>query len=461
MASSEAVIESQDKIAMLGREAYTDSKFDLTELPMYDSSTLETQEFELRPNGSADLENRFNSPNENIEFEYIGNEAYDPSNIYFRMESYVRRSDGSNFLASDQLTALTGNICDVFSRLEFYIGSEKVEDLNFVGKADTVLKLLHTSAEWTRSSGSVMGWMPSLTSATLATDTNGTARRDRTVPTAAAGVARKTQYFAFTLPISFFRENNKIVKNVSWRLRLFRNEDKYLFEKGDGADSGIPQLKITRLSCFIPTIKMSLARQLAYDQSIVSDYLLQYTGVYADKRQLGTQQDVNEQLASFPSCPSKIFIMFQNVAREAALLAGATAHANPLHFDHLQVGSFELVVNGKKRIPFTSQNMDFTTGNYAHIMRNTLACSGALTAFDAGSCLNYENFGAYYPIFGFDVKNSHSSNIPELNKTATKVDINIHFNTAPASPYMYIVALFDNVVSIKGNTNIARVIYGK
>lgn len=456
MATSSDIIEAQDKIAMLGKEAYTDSKFDLTEMPMYDSSTLETQEFELRPNGSADLENRFNSPNENIEFEYIGNEAYDPSNIYFRMESYVKRADNANFDAADQDTALTGNITDVFSRLEFYIGSEKIEDLNFVGKADTVMKLLHTSQEWTRSSGSVMGWMPSLTTPVVTTDPIGIARRDRTVATAAAGTNRKYQYFTFSLPISFFRENNKIVKNVSWRLRLFRNEDRYLFEKNLGA---VPQLKVTRLSCMIPTVKMSLARQLAYDQSIVSDYLLQYTGVYADKRQLGTQQDVNEQLASFPACPSKIFIMFQVAAREAALAAGA--HINPLNFDHLAVGSFELVVNGKKRIPFTSQVIDFPSGNYAHVLRNTLACSGALTAFDSGSCLTYENFISMYPIFGFDIKNSHSSNIPELNKTATKVDLNIHFNLAPLNPYMYIIALFDNVVSIKGNTNIARVIYGK
>lgn len=471
--SVEQVMQTQDVVKLLGEPKFTDSAYDMTEVPVKDDSTIETQEFEVKPTGAGDLSTRFNDPNSQIEFEYNGNDVYNPSGVYFKMEMTTSRTDGGVFVAGEN-PIFASNVAEVFSNGELYLGSELKEDLHFIGKIDSLLKLVYTGTEWTSSSGGLLGFYPNRW---YNSSYNGANPQDIAVTrypryTPAQGARTKTSYVVFTLPFGFLRENKKYMKNLAFKIRLFRAADGALFEKqanGGIANSGIPRLTINRISMFVPKITPNLQRQLSYDASIIGDYLLQYNTVYCERKLISNGLiEYNQQLSSLSSTPAKAFIFLQNVARDAAV--GVGDHPNPSAYDNCRITKMELTINNKRHIPFSSPVINFETGDYVQVLRNTLKASGALTDYDSGSIISYENFKDVFPVFGFDLQNNDTSNIPELNKLATKVDINIQFDqsTPPGGAhggiqfdaYLFVVYVYNTVVSVKGNSNITNVIYG-
>lgn len=480
MLNPEQQVVETDKVKLAGEMQFeNDPGFQIDTPIVRDDSCLETQEYELKPVGITNLAERFLNSGDQIEFQYINNsDVYSPSNIYFKMGITVTHTATANDHA-----ILTGNIAEIFQRGELQIGSE-TERIDFIGKADTCLKMIYCGKDWTESTGSLAGFYPNMNAdaSTVATDTMAARRVKRNSTSEAAGVGNdaKTSYYAFSLPFGLFQVK-KYVKNISFTLRLFRESNNALFEHQttDGEAATIPNLTINKISMFVPTLKVNQIKLAEYDQTIMKDYLLQYNRVYVERRVIPAGTTLfNQQISSLPALPSKAFIFFQDQDRTQKVLSAVTGaqaqaaghealnaaalHPNPMTMDNLNVVKFFLTINNRKYVPFNApSDSSFANGDYALLLKHTLTAAGSWSDYSGGSMLCYENY-PFYPILGFDLQaNTTGNGLPELNKLATQVEANIQLSEATAKAYnMYIVYIFNTVMAVAGDTNVVRNVFG-
>ncbi|MDX9924331.1 MAG: hypothetical protein RBS48_06155 [Ignavibacteriaceae bacterium] len=458
------VINADAKILALGQEQFNDTGYDLSELPIKDDSTLFSQEVRIEPVGDANLTNRWNRENEMIEFSYNNiNDIYIPSEIQAKIEftctTHLDNGNAQNFAdATDVVISPHINIVqELVQRHELMINNERADDNDNTGKCDSILKLTHTVKDWSETNGTLECYYPEYDAANTG-NTAGTItlkRRNRILP--ANGANSRAVHAEITLPIPFWRENKKYLK-MPFTLRLYRANNNRLFHVSGNGNACIPRITVTRFSLIIPTIKPNLQQIMSYDQQLLTDYMLQYTSIRSERRVIPANQGEYNGTFNFKARPSKVIIAFQDQTRTDTQLAVQTVHACPYIYDNLAITFMEVSLNGSKIMP-TIKDSNFTTGDYVDIYRRALQATGSLHSFDGGSSLTYENFGTMYPLFIFDTKNSNYSNIPEINKELT--DFRYTFRGTVANPvYMYVICLYDTVMSVKGGAAIVRKIYG-
>lgn len=479
MSFSQQQAVSNEKVQLAGLYKYMDSGYNVDSAILRDDSTLETNEYELKPIGDVSLESRFANESDVVEFQHTSNkEIYDPSRIHFRMT--VRLTAAAGAMQAADLFLPTLNVAEIFNRgdLEIAGGTEK-ETIPFIGKANTVLSLLYKSRDHINSVGTLTGFIPNVSLAEInkaaATDAanypnnytldRGTLTRMERWGLIAGQTAKAT--FDFQLNWGFFLENKKY-SNLPFTVRLYRANDNALIEKLANADAAAkkPSIVVERLSMFIPVLRPEASTFLKWEAQLRGDYLLQYNTIHVERKLIPNGHETDVQTSSLPSIPSKAFVVFQNVSRSAALTAAAP-HLNPSIFDNNNIQTIQVIVNNAKRVPFVVPDCDFTTAgayDYALVMHNTLTACNQFQDYNGGGIIDYANFKKLYPIYGFNLDNGISG-LPELNKSPCNLEFNIKYRAPPgADMYMYIVYIYNSVVSITGSgtdgVTIAKRIYG-
>lgn len=462
-----------ERIVALGKDAFNDDAYNLDDPIMKDSSTLSTEYYQIRTRNVIDLTS-LNAEGSVYDIEMTGsavNEALDISRIKFAMESTIGVVDGATNIHTDNLVVATHpilptpNILCCFKRIEVKCGAEFIEEIDNPGVVDTLLKLMYTSKDYI-GAASLDGYYPNLKLTTVGDD-NANARAKRYLPspenlTDGLFLQGKRAYTIFTLPI-FTRECKKIVKGLPLTFRFFRNNDNMMFEKLVKAGNlQNPVFKINALSMWYPVVRPSIAKQLEFEQRIAQPYFLQYTGVRMESLSMTTNStEENRTLQTMEAKPKFVVIAFQLKTRNDAV--GDAAHPNPLIFDHMKINRIELTVDGAKRVPYAQIENDFTVGKYDRQFSEFLHVSGAEHNYDGGSIVDYETFNSMYPLYCFDLRGSHSADIPEINKKQCKLDLFIKFGTIPnpTTYTMHCLYIYDNVLNINGTTGVVKKIMGR
>jgi len=470
----------EDKLLLLGQDQYTDDGYNLEEMPFKDSSTLATEYFEIKTKNQTDLTSR-NEDGEMYEIEHLGSmgDIIDPRNVYFIMEACIRNEVVADLTADTiNSTNITSNVLKCFKNLKLISSNgEIIDDIDHIGIADSMSKLCFTSKDW--QAGTAMGWYPNLKSAMSVfsvadrsagnadpRDENAILRHKRIFNLVTGGNRfTKSAYYVFQLPI-FLRECQKYIKALPFTLQFTRGSDDHMFEVIQTVvAAGVTaaqkcRFTIKNLSMFIPVIRPTLQMSVDYERMVKNDYLLQYSGIQFERLLCSNSSEINRTLKTLSSVPKFVIIGLQNINRTNPTIANV-AHPNPDIFDNMNVQRMEILVNGQKRVPYNQFENDWSVDKYHIQYMNFLKVSNSLHNYDGGSIVSYEMFKNMYPLFCFDLRSSHSANIPEPNKLACKLDLAIKF---PASPghefYLNVLYIFDNVLMIKGLSGIVRKIYG-
>lgn len=456
----QAVQIDQQNLRLMAEDSNIDQAYRTVEQVIKDDSTLAVEPFEILPLGSSDLSDR-NADGSNYDFEYNGSDLFNPAGIYFNMQFTIDRDDGEVFDAHDAPTIITGNILECFRQCQVKLGSEELTNLEYLGKADTGIKLVHTAPQWIKSVGHMSGFYPNETTDAV-TDAAVDGRKTRFMP--GTGARTKTSYISFTLPTAF-SSFKKYLKDISFKLKLVRESNNLLFQKNNGANSGIPRFTINRLSMIVPVIRPNLTVLTAYKEYQLLNSIIQYTNLRIDRRLItGNVSEVNQNIESLPAVPRHVFIFFQDVLRSAALAAGATGHSSPFIFDAVNVGRINIKVNNQRKYPYRDIDCNFSTGLTNEQYYELVRISGALNDYEGGcGQITMEQFNTLYPVFAIDLKKGQFSDIPEINKDPCQLSINIKYNTpAPGNHYMYCLYVFDSVlqISYKNGVGLVTKLYG-
>lgn len=449
-------------VKSVGEEQNNDHSYNLQAPIFKDDSTIGYREYILRPEGVGDVSTRFNEPNTTIEFNYIPKgDIYNPSRIKFVMEVLVKMS--ANNIVADRIN-ICSDITQVFQRGNMRIGSSPPEEIDRIGMANYILKLVGTSEDFAKSSGSLMGFYPniykteSLTAGTTI-DENAARRQARACVPGAQCITR----YEFTLPFALFN-SKKYLSNVGWTLTLQRANNNCLFLKAStaGEANNYPTLTINKLYMIIPVVTPNMKIKIEYDRQAKQLFTLQTKRIQTVFKSINPGTDFNETIANLPARPSKIYIAFQDPAAENAFDGAGAVHADPSVFSHANVTNINLVLNNSENVPELIPNCDFTSAanlNYAEQLGQLLECSGAMNNVDAGSIINYENYKSMYPIFGFNTSRN-PQDIPELSNTPCKVDLRMRCSAAPGARNMFMVCVYDTILSILGDSSVSKTLMG-
>ena len=453
-------------IKTIGEEQYNDSGYALSTQTFKDDSSINYREYILRPEGVGVIAERFKADNDTLEFNYIPKgDTYIPNKIKFQMEGSFSAGAGATLVNEYNIAA---SLALLFKRGTHRIGSSQSEEIPCIGMGDYILKLNDYSVDFANTTGSLMGFYPNLdvadATAGTAVDVNSKRRQARFCRTGTTSGAPCKFSVTFTLPFALFN-CDKYLTNVGWTLTLQRNGDKYIFEKSNAGTTQVPVLTINKLHMIIPVITPNLKVKMLYDEQAKKLFTLQTKRVYVINKNVGLLSGAgsyNETVANLPARPSKVYIAFQNPNREANLIAGANEHVSPSFFDHCNIKTIRLVINNSESIPELVPENDFeaTDKTYSHQLAQLYECSGAMNNTEAGSIINYENFGTMYPIFGFKL-NRNPKDVPELSSTACKIDLQVNCTSTPTfNPNMFMVCVFDTVISILGDSSVSKTLIG-
>lgn len=486
-------------IQQVGAPQINDPGFNLQDAILKDDSTTNYREYILRPEGTGDVSARFNQPNDSLEFNFIPKgDIYNPSGIKFVMDVLVKPSAGN--IAAEQFN-ICNDITQIFSRGAMRIGSSPPEEIEQIGMANYIMKLVGTSVDYANTSGSVMGFYPNLRNVrgiTYTTPAIPPVQNDGTVADpnkykvttwpvpastnyaddnairrfercAAVGQASFTATYEFTLPFALFN-TKKYLSNVAWTLTLQRAPNKYLFEKLSTAttDNVYPVLEVTRLEMVIPVITPNMQVKFKYDELAKKLFTLQTQRVHTVCKTISfSSNNYSETLANLPARPSKVYIAFQK-KRDLDVELGGAVHVNPSFFNHVNIQRIQLTLNNSENVPELLPECNFTDPDkiqYARQFCQLLNASGAMDNVEAGSIISYDNFGSMYPIFGFKLSRNQED-LPELSNTPCKVDLHIDFRAAPGPDALdknyniIMVCVYDTIISIMGDSNVSKNLMG-
>jgi len=453
-------------IEALAKKQASDVNYILDNSVVRDDSTLETQIIRYQPNGDSALSTRFASKGSFIEFETTGKDMININGTRFLVKGVV--SYAANTHADDVAGAYTVmNMSEIFQRANIKIGGVVVGSSDFIGKQDTLIKLMFHGRDYGNSVDSNYGFYPNISLDAIG-DVNATLRRPRFMPIAAGAVITRNFSFIFKPPFGILN-CKKYLYNTPLKMYFERASNDDVFAKGNGAGSQIPVLTINSMEMILETIKPELSVKMDYEKQLINGYTLQFREAFMERYAIaanaGAASSHRQLLTNLSAKPEMIFIGFQHQTRTAALTAGATAKTDPSVYDCLPITDIALNINGAKRIPYQRQELDYTTGinTYSLAYDDLVRAIGVNNKPDGGCIINYENFKTLYNIYAFDLRNNSNSGIPELNQDSTRIELEINFNAAVTLSHMYVMYLFNNTVKIIGGPNgvtIPQVVYG-
>ncbi len=452
------------EIDSVAEKQYNDANYILTNPIVRDDSTLETISIRYQPNGDSSLSSRFNTKGAFIEFETTGRDIINIEGIRFLVKGKI--GFGTETIpvvahADDAQTYPVMNMSEMFQRANLKIGGVVVSSTDFIGKQDTLLKLLYHSHDHGLSVDTNHGFYPNLTIGNH-TDANVIIRSARFVPVVGTGANLLNFNFIYK-PAFGILNCKKYLYNTPIKMYFERAGNEDFFAKGGTANTQIPALFIDSMEMIVETIKPELNIKMEYEKQMLNGYNLQYKDSFMERYNI-TAGIITERrlLTNLSAKPEAIFIAFQAQTRTAGMVA-ATAKGDPSIYDQSAITDIALNINGSHRIPYQRQELNYTTNTYALAFDDLMRLVGSHKNTDSGSLINYSNFKTLYNIYGFDLRNNPNSDVPELNQNSTRIELEINLSSAFAASHMYVMYVFNNVLKIIGGPNgvtIPQLIFG-
>ena len=389
-----------------------------------------------------------------------------PHKSYLEVRGRLKKDDGSNYAATDQIT-LVNNGWSLFQSAQYQINNQTIEDINmYLPQASTILNLAMFSDDYARSTSTNMLWykdtgtgVANSVEFSVLTTAGDIPTRNSTFNSGFAARQKITtgdKEICMFLPLSsifgFCRDIQTVFRGTKHTLILNRQTaNNYIFRTG--STSG--KFTINALSWWIPKVIPSIAVQTDIERKMVTGHTKQMyfeqMRIYRSTAYLAAQVKATWRITTNQGSelPRHLFIAFQLSTRDNSQTQ------NNMVFDHLNLTRIQARINSK---PYPSReletNFNATGRNYARVYFHFQEAMNKYQDTDSGSQLSVEEFVNLYPIIHIDVS-KHSE---RLKDSPADIELTWTLGSEPAQPYhVYALITSDRYISlniINGKMNI-------
>nr|XP_047142416.1 uncharacterized protein LOC124816754 [Hydra vulgaris] len=368
----------------------------ITENPIIDESIEKFEYHEYSPKIA-----NFDNPGTEISITINEESLFTlPSEAYILIEGRLLKADGTSYANADAVTLINNGLMYLFTRAEYQLSGQSIENINYLGRATTMLGLLKYPNYFQNVQGMNQLWFrDSSTTAAIATNLGFQARQSYLIQEPNA-----KGKFSFCVPLKhifgFCDTYDKVIFGLKHTLTLIRESDNNAIFKGTGVAVG--QVNLTKVSLFMPHVTPSLEYEKILKDIIKSKKTLplSYIGRQCESTNVDPVTDFNWTL-NITTTNQK----FSRAYRDATL---------------------------------------FTEKLYG------------LNEFISQCNINPQDYKNLYPLFVFDVSKQMEVTKPSI----IDVQFNATFNTAvPPNTMIYAVILSDRIGQLNADGSKLQYIY--
>nr|XP_047139039.1 uncharacterized protein LOC124814964 [Hydra vulgaris] len=376
----------------------------ITENPIIDESIEKFEYHEYSPKIA-----NFDNPGTEISITINEESLFTlPSEAYILIEGRLLKADGTSYANADAVTLINNGLMYLFTRAEYQLSGQTVENVNCLGRATTMLGLLKYPNYFQNVQGMNQLWFrDSSTTAAIATNLGFQARQSYLIQE-----PNTKGKFSFCVPLKhifgFCDTYDKVVFGLKHTLILIRESDNNAIFRAGAAAPG--QVNLTKVSLFMPHVKPSLEYELKLKNIIKSNKTLplSYIGRQCELKNVDPVTDFNWTL-------------------------------------NITTTNMYIKLNSRSYPEIVNYNLSFPNQQFSRAYRDATLFNEKLYGLNEliSQCnMNPQDYKNLYPLFVFDV-----SNQPEATKPSViDVQFNATFNTAvPANTMAYAVILSDRI----------------
>ncbi|XP_004211318.1 uncharacterized protein LOC101240550 [Hydra vulgaris] len=191
-----------------------------------------------------------------------------PSKAFILIEGRLLKADGTSYANADAVTLVNNGLMYLFTRAEYQLSGQTVENINNLGRTTTILGLLKYPINFQNVQGmNQLRYKDSSTTAAIATNLGFAARQSYLIQE-----PNTKGKFSFCVPLKhifgFCDTYDKAFYGLIHTLTLIRESDNNAIFRAAGTAAG--QVNLTKVSLFMPHIKPSLEYELKLNKEIES-----------------------------------------------------------------------------------------------------------------------------------------------------------------------------------------------
>lgn len=397
-----------------------------------------------------------------------------PSESHIIFEGQLIRRDNDNpFDANNDITLVNNAMMYMFKLIDFQIGNETVESINYPGQATSILGYLSYPDDFNSSSGMLLCWSKDTTDnadsrkyeQSAAVDAGAAIVAGRFTPqdrqTYNEGFHKRKQFlnssnprglFSFCVPFSHifgFSEYNKYIYNSKLSLRISRGPDTLPIHKANAvAQEG--KIKLSNIVWRVPEIKMSpkaltnAISKINSGNSINVSYTRRTcfrkelnAGVTTDAWRLSVQSGVEK--------PRWIIVGFQTNRHN-------NQEQNPAIFDNVNLCEASVKLNSE-RYPKFPTKINFGRNDISRWYDSLDKFKREYYGYNSligGSQITPLSFKNMYPFIVFDVRRQSE----QLKSGVVDMTLNFEFAEGiPANTHVYAIVLSDSLYEMSADGN--------
>ena len=387
-----------------------------------------------------------------------------PHKSYILIKGKLVKEDGTSFSESDDI-ALVNNGFSVFRRANYFVNDQLLESVDFVPVGTAVLGLTEFSDDYTRSVATQMFWYRDTGSGSAIRQKYTATMNADTVsvndnPEYNLGFAIRQalcsggKTVTMLLPLShlfgFCKDIHKSFRGLKHTVKFDKNYNASMIHASSDIKA---KFQINFMSWWVPILKPILTTLARLESELASgaSAKLFWEGVSVYRSDARNDQHPRWRVASSANKPSHIFVVMQQIDREA------NSAFNSGIFDHLNLERAQVRINSVQ-FPKEEFEADFTNENdYQRLYHSFLEAGMKMLDADTGSQVNYVDFKTLYPILHFDA--SHHEDSLYASSTTADIEVRLQLRTPPTSTYyIYCIILSERFLTLQGVENKMQII---
>ena len=347
---------------------------------VYVDNSIESKEYQtFIPQSKAN----FNTTGHTIEIQIPASDVYYlPAESFLEIKGRLLRENDQAHDAAAQITLINNAVMYMFSSIQYRLGGQVMETLNYPGQTTSMLGLLSYPDDFNSTAGLNQCWSKDTSShadsdkfqasvlapaANYRPTSNGNYNEGFDIRRKLLMSADPRGSFSFIIPFSHifgFSEYTRVVYNLEHILKFVRASDNLAIYRTNDADAG--KINLTEIRWIMPKvipspIKRSELLELTKKKSVIPLHFCarsdDHTTVNANVRSF----EWNLNSSAGVEKPRWLIIGLQTNKN-------MTQEQNPAIFDHVRLNSVCVKLNGM-RYPSDNIDIDYTKNDYVRLYK--------------------------------------------------------------------------------------------
>ena len=422
----------------------------ITDSILNDDSIDKYEYFEYYPITGTNLDN-IGDIRINIESQDIFTH---PSKSFLLIEGRLTKSvDGTDYANADNISLTNNAMMYLFRDIRYELSGHKIEKVNYVGYATTMLGLLKYTEDFGRSKGLNQSWYKDSTNAPNNQNKGFWTRHQHLFN----HLERNKGSFSFRIPLKhifgFCEDYDKVVYGFKHTLSLTRTHEHDAIFRANGVDAG--KIVLSKISWFMPHVmpaekdKMELYKIIERKEKVSVGYrMIQCTSISVPQ-----QNSFSWRLSvkSSPEVPRFIIIGFQTGKNN-------NQEQNNAQFNNLNIKNIYVMLNSN-RYPTLDYDLDFPSQKIGRAYGDVAEFRSKffnINELISNPCISVHEYKNLYPLFLFDV----SKQSERLKYSTTDIQVKVVFEGNPdAGTEGYAVIISDRLINFQSDGNKMSVVF--